>query len=638
MITALILSLTLAIPAPPPLSVHQADDALHRDFGPVPRNHATPPDPSLRSLTHIVYGYLPYWISDTSSFRWQDLTHLGWFSVEVNADGTLGNLRGWPDTATVQTAHAAGVHVELVFTLFGSTDIESLLSVEQQRNTLVDNMIDQMEAGGADGINIDFEFVPSGARSTFVLFLQRLRSQLDARGHTAATISFAGPTSVSDGLDFPAIFDILDYYFVMAYGYHWSGSTYAGPVGKFRVSQSWASAGSLSLLRSIAAIADAVGEDYRHKIIAGLPYYGREWTTGSTSWPVQAISHIGSVTYSAAQTLISEGKTRYWDDSICNPVLIWDESGTTHQAWYDDAESLACKYQLAIEQKIGGVGYWALGYDNGHSELWDLIEEYFTAPTIFDPGYVDTPIPIPSFPYSDSRDTSQEGFRYFNYYSCNDTIPEYGREFVYRFDVCFAGTFTAHVNDEPTVDPDLHLLSALSEEACIDRAHIDLSTHIDPGRYFVVVDTYVDSPVELEGLYTVDMDFTQDNPQAACPQNSSCSEGTCVCDNGWSMCPSGCKDTETDPLNCGECGNTCENGCAAGSCISDVIPDGGIDSGTDSGTDSGADSGPDSGTGDTPGCSTTYSCACRAAQHTGDLPWPLLFMLLMGGLALRFRN
>ncbi len=31
-----------------------------------------------------------------------------------------------------------------------------------------------------------------------------------------------------------------------------------------------------------------------------------------------------------------------------------------------------------IEKKIGGVGIWALGYDNGYTELWELIAEKFS--------------------------------------------------------------------------------------------------------------------------------------------------------------------------------------------------------------------------------------------------------------------
>ena len=45
--------------------------------------------------------------------------------------------------------------------------------------------------------------------------------------------------------------------------------------------------------------------------------------------------------------------------------------------WYDDSLSLSLKYQFAKEQQLAGVGMWALGYDEGHDELWGAIESQF---------------------------------------------------------------------------------------------------------------------------------------------------------------------------------------------------------------------------------------------------------------------
>ncbi|RJQ59339.1 MAG: T9SS C-terminal target domain-containing protein [Stygiobacter sp.] len=49
--------------------------------------------------------------------------------------------------------------------------------------------------------------------------------------------------------------------------------------------------------------------------------------------------------------------------------------------WYDNDTSLALKYDLAINKKLGGVGIWALGYDDGRTELWKVIEEKLAKPT-----------------------------------------------------------------------------------------------------------------------------------------------------------------------------------------------------------------------------------------------------------------
>ncbi len=48
-----------------------------------------PAAPRQRSLSRIVYGYLPYWVSDLSNMRFEDLSHLADFAIEMSADGSL---------------------------------------------------------------------------------------------------------------------------------------------------------------------------------------------------------------------------------------------------------------------------------------------------------------------------------------------------------------------------------------------------------------------------------------------------------------------------------------------------------------------------------------------------------------------
>jgi MYXO-CTERM domain-containing protein len=426
----------------------------------------------------------------------------------------------------------------------------------------------------------------------------------------------------------------------MAYGYHWSGSSYAGPTGKLRVTSAWSPAGSLSLVRSLANIGAAVGEDMRHKIVAGLPLYGREWTTPSGSWPSTADSHIGSVTYSAARALIAGGRTRSWDAGICNPAIIWQVGGVWHQVWYDDEQSLACKFDLVKQQNLGGMGYWALGYDNGYSEVWDMLETHFAAPLSLGEGSRDNPIRVTSFPYSDARNTATGGFRYFNYYSCRTDLPEYGREFVYQLDVCQPGSLTATVPNAAGIDPDIHLLSDLREDACIARAHLTFTQALAPGRYYLTVDTYVENSVELEGAYTLDVTYTPSGG-APCPGGTTCSAGACVCDGGLLWCGGACVDTLTNARHCGGCDLPCDapDTCAGGTCVGDQ-PDAGPDGDTDADQDADAetDAQPDAEAPcDT--CTTTTKCACRAAGGSdAPLPSALMFLTLVLGLALRRRR
>jgi spore germination protein YaaH len=67
-------------------------------------------------------------------------------------------------------------------------------------------------------------------------------------------------------------------------------------------------------------------------------------------------------------------------DSISSStyLIVKDSNNLYRQLFFEDKKSLALKYDWIKENQIGGVGIWALGYDNGYSELWDLLTEKFS--------------------------------------------------------------------------------------------------------------------------------------------------------------------------------------------------------------------------------------------------------------------
>ncbi|MEM9981788.1 MAG: hypothetical protein AAF734_04770, partial [Bacteroidota bacterium] len=54
-----------------------------------------------------------------------------------------------------------------------------------------------------------------------------------------------------------------------------------------------------------------------------------------------------------------------------------DAGNNYKQLWYNDSLSFSKKYDWVIQQKIGGIGICALGYDNGYKELWGAIANKF---------------------------------------------------------------------------------------------------------------------------------------------------------------------------------------------------------------------------------------------------------------------
>lgn len=63
--------------------------------------------------------------------------------------------------------------------------------------------------------------------------------------------------------------------------------------------------------------------------------------------------------------------------SMTNIFSIIFEDNSLKEIYYDDAYTLSKKYNLAMYKGLKGIGVWALGYDDGYTELWDLIEADF---------------------------------------------------------------------------------------------------------------------------------------------------------------------------------------------------------------------------------------------------------------------
>lgn len=313
-----------------------------------------------------VFGFLPYWES-SANIRWDILTHVAAFAVEVNADGTLGDDHGWPWTDLINTAHANGVKVVLVATLFDPDGIETLITTPQYKDAFFKNIKNKMLQGAADGINIDFE-----GNGDFVNSINAFMAELTEYMHTEAPgseVTFDGPAVNWSGWDLPGLAASCDGVFIMGYAFAGGWSTQTGANAPL-------TGGSINitdtLLDEYAPLASTMPE----KLILGVPYYGGHWTTASAQPNATVVQWQGSTRFREDAATVNQ-YGRQWDPVSQTPWYHWMSEGDTHQVWYDDRESLGLKWQLAQDHDLQGVGMWALNYDGTRTELWDELSERF---------------------------------------------------------------------------------------------------------------------------------------------------------------------------------------------------------------------------------------------------------------------
>lgn len=351
-------------------------------------------------LRRQVFGFLPYWeLSGAStSLNYGVLTTIAYFSVGANSAGNLlkrnsdGSLTtgwaGWTSsslTSVINAAHSHGTRVVLTASVFawssgGAATQKALLGSSTARLNLARQLAAAVRDRGADGVNLDFEPLVSGQEANFVALLRTLRSQLNAiRSGYQITYDTTGsignyPLEASVGST------AADAVFVMGYDYRSASSSGSGSIDPL-------SGPTYDLADTVRQYTARISPS---RVILGLPWYGRAWST-TTSSP-RATNQSGAkfgysaaVNYENIPALVSKYGSK-WDTVEQSPYIVYQRQNCTstygcvtswRQVWYDDATSIARRYQLVNDYGLRGAGMWALGYDGAYQDMVRALSDAF---------------------------------------------------------------------------------------------------------------------------------------------------------------------------------------------------------------------------------------------------------------------
>lgn len=354
----------------------QAWDSVNRQRGSVEGF----PNESLASLQSaetcrvqgVVYGWHPYWQGTAyTDYDFSLLSDVCYFSYEVDpATGSYTSIHSWKTTGLVEKAKASGCRVHLCVTLFSGH--ATFFSNTVSRARLIDSLVALVKLRDADGVNIDFEGVPSSEKERFISFIGELgdRFHSDVPG---SQVSIAIPAvDWSNVYDVAAMSTSVDLFIIMGYDYHWRSSTNAGPVSPKNSGSIWS---PYDVTRSINRYLERGVK--ASKLCLGLPYYGYEWGTTDSSIGASTTGSGSAVTYAQAVAKAS-AYGRKWEAESSTPYIVYRSDTAWKECWYDDDESLGAKYDLVRMKGLAGVGIWALGYDAGRGELWEALRAHLS--------------------------------------------------------------------------------------------------------------------------------------------------------------------------------------------------------------------------------------------------------------------
>ncbi|MPL93178.1 hypothetical protein SDC9_39304 [bioreactor metagenome] len=328
------------------------------------------------TLNRRVFGWHPSWVGSTvaNNYQWNLLSDLCYFSYEFNAStGAITATNGFLTSPVVDSAQAHGTRVHLCVTMFDPTDHTTFFASTTAQTNLITNLVNAVQTRNADGIDLDFEGVSSTHKAALTTFVQRISDSLHTR-IPGAELSIAMPAvdwSPSEW-DYPAIIPYVDLFIFMGYDYYYGGSGTAGPTDplyNFQTSYNY------TLSKTITYYLNAGVP--KSKLLMGLPYYGFEWQTTALTVPASTISGTDySRTYKSIRLNTSgnySSANRGWDINSLSSYWAYSSAGLNYQAWVTDAQAMDYRLDLVNLRDIAGIGIWALSYDDGYTDFWDLI-------------------------------------------------------------------------------------------------------------------------------------------------------------------------------------------------------------------------------------------------------------------------
>lgn len=296
----------------------------------------------------------------------------------ITMQDTKGGIKDLTSSSYVDLAHDNGMQVWVLVDDFSANDngeryVDKVLASTSTRNKLEDNLIDTVKECGADGINIDYEYISLANGDNYLQFLREMSIKCKANDLILSVDNYI-PSEWSGYYDLEQQGRLADYVVVMSYDEHTASSDTAGPVASLPFVKK-------AVEDTVALVGDA------SRVVMGIPFYTRVWNEIPEELAEEGAKIIedsinGNYALSssavsmdvARDTYESAGVEPVWNEEAgTNYVYIQNEAGNT-QIWIEDARSIQAKIDVATQNGVGGIACWKLGLET--PDIWNVIEDF----------------------------------------------------------------------------------------------------------------------------------------------------------------------------------------------------------------------------------------------------------------------
>jgi spore germination protein YaaH len=346
---------------------------------------------SLSTKTNVIGWHYPWNKTEYLNYNYSYLSAINLYGYEISANGRIRNLQDLAEFqksgGVIDLAHRKDCDVHLTVYSKLPAVINQFLNTAAAQKTFINQLDALISKNNLTGVNIYLESIRTSDSQVFVQFIRDVRQFLNSKNKAIqlniSIPAVKGEESLSKitAYNFLELNPLVDYYMVLTDELTSLNNNIALTPSPLFNSDKY---GQRTIESTINFYSN--GKIPNSKLIVTLSYLGIEWgvedfagitVRGNTGKQLKYNDIIERYKNNQKfERTVEEGI----DSSQVAAYLNISELSTYQQGkinkkqvWYENSNTLNQKYNWVLENNLGGVAIRGLGYDDGYSELWDVL-------------------------------------------------------------------------------------------------------------------------------------------------------------------------------------------------------------------------------------------------------------------------
>ncbi len=299
------------------------------------------------------------------------------------------DLRNFASFERIKEAHP---HLKLLVSVGGwswSNNFSHVAATEITRRAMANSAVAFMREYGLDGLDIDWEYPVEGGepdnsrspedKANFTLLMKTIREAFDAAGsedgnYYLLTIASGQGDNFVVNADLGQSSAYLDFINIMTYDYSGSWELFAHHNAPLYYDSEHPKDYAARNNVSGGAVGHLNGGVPAHKLVLGLPFYGKGWAGCSDGGEYGACTSIPTGTWEAGVFDVADlednfagrnGYVKHWNEAAKTAYLWNEETGTF--ITYNDETSMKYSASFVKSLNLAGVMSWEVSGDRNRT-------------------------------------------------------------------------------------------------------------------------------------------------------------------------------------------------------------------------------------------------------------------------------